>query len=298
MNPRIGFVGIGLMGHGMAKNLLAKGYPLTLRVHRNRANVQDLLDAGAVEVATNAQVAQAADIVFICVTGAPEVEEVVLGDHGLREGARAGLLIVDCSTSEPETTRRLRDQLAGVGVTFVDAPLARTPKEAEEGRLNTMVGADASVFARIEPVLRAFSENVFHVGPPGAGHVVKLLNNFVALSIAAASAEAFAAATKAGVGADKLHQVISAGAVNNGIFQALYKAFAGDLAGLRFGLDNARKDLRYYTHLAETVSMPSPVGDAVHQAFATASALGYGTRFVPSLVEAQEELLGIEILPR
>jgi 3-hydroxyisobutyrate dehydrogenase-like beta-hydroxyacid dehydrogenase len=298
MTPRIGFVGIGLMGHGMAKNLLAKGYPLTFRVHRNRSNIHDLLAAGAVEVQTDAQVAQASDVVFICVTGAPQVEDVVLGNHGLCEGARDGLVIVDCSTSAPETTTRLREQLAHAGVIFVDAPLTRTPKEAEEGRLNTMVGAAPEMFARLKPVLSTFCENVIHVGPPGAGHVVKLLNNFVALAIAAASAEAFAAATKAGVGADKLHEVISAGAVNNGIFQAMYKAYAGDLAGLKFALDNARKDLRYYTQLADALAVPSPVGDAVHQAFVTASALGFGERFVPSLIEAQEKLLGMKILPR
>lgn len=298
MTQRIGFIGIGLMGHGMAKNLLAKGFPLTIRVHRNRANVQDLLEAGAVEVATNALVAKQSDIVFLCVTGSPQVEEVVLGNHGLCEAARPGLIIVDCSTSEPESTRRIREALAPAGVEFVDAPLTRTPKEAEEGRLNTMVGADEETFAAIRPALAAFCENVFHVGPPGAGHTVKLLNNFIAMAIAAASAEAFAAAAKAGIGADKLAQVIGAGAVNNGIFQAMYRVFSGDMAGLRFALDNARKDVRYYTHLAETLGMPSPVGDAVHHAFAQAAALGLGARFVPALVEAQETLAGVKILPR
>lgn len=298
MTQRIGFIGIGLMGHGMAKNLLAKGFPLTLRVHRNRANVQDLLDAGATEVATNALVAKNADIVFLCVTGSPQVEEVVFGNHGLCEGAREGMIVVDCSTSEPDSTKRIREQLEPAGVKFVDAPLTRTPREAEEGRLNTMVGAEPATFAAIKPALEAFCENVFHVGPPGSGHIVKLLNNFIAMTIAAASAEAFAAATRAGVGADKLAQVIGAGAVNNGIFQAMYKTFSGDLAALKFALDNARKDVRYYTHLTEGLAMPSPIGDAVHQCFVQASALGFGASFVPSLVEAQEKLVGVKILPR
>ena len=298
MTQRIGFIGIGLMGHGMAKNLLAKGFPLTLRVHRNRANVQDLLDAGATEVATNALVAKNADIVFLCVTGSPQVDELVFGNHGLCEGAREGMIVVDCSTSEPDSTKRIREQLEPAGVKFVDAPLTRTPKEAEEGRLNTMVGADPATFAAIKPALDAFCENVFHVGPPGSGHIVKLLNNFIAMTIAAASAEAFAAATRAGVGADKLAQVIGAGAVNNGIFQAMYKTFSGDLAALKFALDNARKDVRYYTHLTEGLAMPSPIGDAVHQCFVQASALGFGASFVPSLVEAQEKLVGVKILPR
>ncbi|MDE2359017.1 MAG: NAD(P)-dependent oxidoreductase, partial [Betaproteobacteria bacterium] len=134
--PKIGFVGIGLMGHGIAKNLVAKGYPLVLKLHRNRAGAQDLLAAGATEAVSHAALARESDIVILCVTGAPEVEEVVLGAEGLASGAKAGLVIVDTSTSEPATTARIRDALAPKGVRFVDAPLARTPVEAELGRLN------------------------------------------------------------------------------------------------------------------------------------------------------------------
>ncbi|HVO90418.1 MAG TPA: NAD(P)-binding domain-containing protein, partial [Casimicrobiaceae bacterium] len=137
--PRIGFVGIGLMGHGIAKNLVSKGYPLTLRVHRNREAARDLLALGAKEVATNAEVARASDIVFLCVTGAPQVEEVVFGPEGLASAARPGMTIVDTSTSELGTTTRMRDALAAKQVRFIDAPLARTPVEAEAGRLNIMV---------------------------------------------------------------------------------------------------------------------------------------------------------------
>ncbi|MGC1819097.1 MAG: NAD(P)-binding domain-containing protein, partial [Casimicrobiaceae bacterium] len=120
--PKIGFVGIGLMGHGIAKNLVAKGYPLALKLHRNRANAKDLLAAGATETASHAALARESDIVVLCVTGAPEVEEVVFGADGLASGAKAGLVIVDTSTSEPATTARIRDALAPRGVRFVDAP--------------------------------------------------------------------------------------------------------------------------------------------------------------------------------
>lgn len=298
MVQRVGFVGIGWMGHGMAKNLLAKGFPLTFKAHRNRSNLADLLAGGAREAATHAEIAKASDIVFICVTGSPQVDEVVLGQNGLCEGAREGLIIVDCSTSEPAETMRIRGILGRAGVIYVDAPLTRTPKEAEEGRLNVMVGADNATFAMIKPVLAAFAENVFHVGPPGAGHVVKLLNNFLALSIAACTAEAFAAGAKAGVPADKLHAIVSAGGVNSGIFQAMYKAFSGDLNGLTFAIDNARKDLRYYTHLAESLPTTSFIGEAVHQSFIAACNAGYGAKFVASMLEAQEHLNNVKILPR
>ena len=295
----IGFIGAsGMMGHGIAKNLRAKGHALALTVHRNRERVADLLAAGASEAASPAVLAAACDIVFICVTGSPQVEAAVIGANGLLAGARAGLVIVDCSTSEPDSTTRLREQCAAAGVSFVDAPLARTPVEAELGKLNVMVGASDAQFAALEPVLKAFAENVIHVGAAGAGHTIKLLNNFIAQAICTATAEAFAVGQRAGVDLTKLVELISAGAVNSGIFQAMAKTLHGDLAGLKFELDNARKDLRYYTHLAESLNVPSLVGESVHQSLALASALGYGGKYVPSLVEAQERLTGAAIVRR
>lgn len=292
----IGFIGAsGLMGHGMAKNLLARGHALSITVHRQRERVADLLAAGAIEVASPPVLAGHSDIVFLCVTGSPEVEEAV---SGLLAGARPGLFIVDCSTSEPASTHRLRERCSAEGVVFIDAPLARSPVEAEAGRLNVMVGADAESFARIEPVLRCFAENVFHVGGPGTAHVVKLLNNFMAQAICTATAEAFAVGRRAGIDTLKLVEVVSAGAVNSGLFQAMAATLHGDLQGLRFELDNAKKDMRYYARLAEDLGVPTVVGAAVHQSLALASALGHGEKFVPSLVEAQEQLAQVKIVPR
>lgn len=296
---RIGFIGAsGLMGHGMAKNLLAKGRPLAITVNRNRERLADLLAAGAIEAPSPAALAAQCDLVFICVTGSPQVEAVVAGPDGLLSMKRPGLTLIDCSTSEPDSSAKLRDLAAAAGATFVDAPLARTPVEAEQGRLNVMVGADAETFARIEPVIRCFAENVFHVGGPGAGHIVKLLNNFIAQAICTATAEAFAVGQRAGIDLSKLVELVSAGAVNSGLFQAMAKTLSGDMAGLKFELDNARKDVRYYTHLAEGLSIPTVVGEAVHQSLALASALGHGRKYVPSLVEAQEQLTGARIVPR
>ena len=207
-------------------------------------------------------------------------------------------MIVDCSTSEPESTARLRELAATKGVTFVDAPLARTPVEAELGKLNVMVGASDATYAQLEPLMRCYAENVIHVGAPGAGHTIKLLNNFIAQAICTATAEAFAVGQRAGVDLRKLVELISAGAVNSGLFQAMAKTLNGDMAGLKFELDNARKDLRYYTHLAESLNVPSLVGESVHQSLALASALGYGEKYVPSLVEAQEQLTGAKIVGR
>ena len=299
-NARIGFVGVGLMGHGMAKNLIAKGFPVTLRLHRNRAIADDLLKAGAKEVSSYAALAEGSDIVIVCVTGAPQVREVVLGADGLASGARKGLVIIDTSTSEPSTTNEMRDLLAQKGVRFVDAPLARTPLEAEQGKLNIMVGADDATFAELKPVLSAFCENIIHAGPAGHGIILKLINNFMAQAICTATAEACAAAAKSGLSIAKLHAVISAGGVNSGLFQMLVGKMleSGDLSGLKFTLSNAAKDLRYYTHFTESMMIPSIIGEAVHQSLVTANALGFGDKYVPSLIEAQEKLAGVTIVPR
>jgi 3-hydroxyisobutyrate dehydrogenase-like beta-hydroxyacid dehydrogenase len=298
MAERIGLIGIGMMGHGIAKNLVTKGFALSFKAHRNRSTLGDLVDAGAKEVGSHAAVAQASDIVFICVTGSTQVEEIVYGDDGLLSAAREGLVIVDTSTAEPQSTERIRRDLAARGTRFIDAPMARTPKEAEEGRLNIMVGAEPDDFARIEPVLAAFCENIFHVGAPGTGHVLKLVNNMLAMSQAAAIAEAVAVAAKAGLPLQKLFDVVSAGGVNSGIFQMMVgRMLQGDLGGLKFSIANGRKDLRYYTHLAESLPVASFVAEAAHQSFVQAANLGLGDKFIASLFEAQERTSHVKIVP-
>jgi 3-hydroxyisobutyrate dehydrogenase-like beta-hydroxyacid dehydrogenase len=294
----IGFIGLGMMGHGIAKNLLKKGHALRFKAHRNRSTLQDLLDAGAVEVDTRAELAKA-DVVILCVTGSPQVEEIVYGADGLRAAARPGLVVIDTSTAEPASSTRIRHDFAAKGTTFIDAPLARTPKEAEEGRLNTMVGADAADFEALRPVFAAFCENIIHAGPPGHGHVLKLVNNMLAMSMAASIAEAMAAAAKAGLSLQKVFDVVSAGGVNSGIFQMMVgRMLQGDLSGLKFAIGNAQKDLRYYTHLTEALPTVSFMAEAAHQTFVQATNLGYGEKFIASLLEVQEKVSDVKIVPR
>jgi len=244
--------------------------------------------------------ARAADIVFICVTGSPQVEEIIYGAGGVMEAARPGLIVVDTSTAEPASTAKIRADLAAKGTKLVDAPLARTPKEAEEGKLNTMVGADAEDFKIVEPILKAFCENIFHVGPPGHGHVLKLVNNMMAMSFAASIAEAFAVAAKTGLDLNKLYDVISVGGVNCGIFQmmATKTLKEGDVTGFKFGISNAQKDLRYFTHLAEMLPVATFMAEATHQSFVQAVNLGFGDKLIASLFEAQEKINGVKIVPR
>ena len=299
MSQTIAFIGLGMMGHGMARNLLAKGFALRFRVHHNRANLADLLAAGAVECKSHRELVSGADALIICVTGSPQVEDIVGGADGLMAAVEPGLLVIDTSTVEPASAAQIRAAFAARGVAYVDAPLSRTPKEAEEGRLNTMVGASDADFARARPILAAFCENVIHVGPPGHGQVLKLISNMLAMTMAASIAEAMAAAAKAGLSLHKVYEVISAGGVNSGIFQAMLgRTLQGDLGGLKFAIGNAQKDLRYFTHMAEMLPTATFLAEAAHQSFVLASNLGYGDRFIASMFEAQEKLNNVTIVPR
>jgi 3-hydroxyisobutyrate dehydrogenase-like beta-hydroxyacid dehydrogenase len=291
---RIGFIGIGLMGHGMEKNLLAKGHALAFLAHRNRARLADLLALGASEARSPADLARAADVVILCVTGTPQVEANVYG--GLLEAARPGQVFIDCSTSIPESTDRIRADFEKKGARFVDAPLARTPLQAEEGKLNCMVGADDKTLAEIRPVLETFCENIFHVGGPGAGHKVKLVNNFLALGNAALICEALAACTKAGIDLDIFYKLISAGGANSAMFQMVVpKAIAGDHTGLMFTLANAKKDIGYYQAMLAGAPLAGAMGAALMQTLVQANALGLGDKFVPSLIEAHEKVNAIRV---
>lgn len=290
----VGFVGAsGLMGHGMAKNLIEKGFPLAYTV--NRTEPAGLADLGATRAADNVALGRDCDVVFVCVTAAQDVESVVSGPGGLLTDPRPGLIIVDSSTSEPSMTGSLAERCAAQDVRFVDAPLTRGPAEAEAGKLNVIIGSDAETLEQIRPLLAAFAENVIHAGPTGAGHTVKLLNNFIIQAQATALAEAFAVAARAGADPQTLVDVLSLGMANNGLLRIMERTLGGDYEGMVFELDNARKDVRYYTRLAGDLGHPVTVGDGVHEALGLASALGFGGEYVPSVVKAQEKLAGTPI---
>jgi 3-hydroxyisobutyrate dehydrogenase-like beta-hydroxyacid dehydrogenase len=292
-NKTIGFIGVGMMGHGMAKNLVEKGFATTVLGHRNRAPVEDLVKRGAKEAKDIAALLADSQIVFICVTGSPQVEDLVYRKGGILESAKAGQIVVDTSTSQPFSTLKIAADLKAKGVRFVDAPLTRTPVEAEQGRLNTMVGADEATFSEIEPALKAFCENIFHVGEVGAGHKIKLINNFAAIGQMALIAEALIACAKLGVDPKKYFQLVSTGAASSGIFQMLAgKAVEGDYTGMKFGLANALKDVRYYMQMAMEGAVSGPMAAATLTSLAQAVNLGFGgpEHLVGSLVPAQARI--------
>jgi 3-hydroxyisobutyrate dehydrogenase-like beta-hydroxyacid dehydrogenase len=289
---RVGYIGVGLMGHGAAKNILLKGWPLTIVGHRNREPVEDLVRQGATEAATPADAARSADVVFLCLPSSVEVERTVLSD-GLLEAMRPGMILVDSTTADPQSTRRLGEALAARGAAMVDAPVGRTPKEAEQGRLSTFLGGDPEHIARIRPIVDAYADTIIEAGPLGAGHTLKLVNNTISIGTCAVIAEALATAAKLGVDMRTLYDVVSAGGANSAMFQMMMPwVLEGDDSRLRGPLRIAGKDLRFFCKLADSVAAPVPVAAAIAQLLALVNAAGHRERFMPVLPGVLAEMAG------
>ena len=300
-NKKIGFIGVGMMGHGMAKNLVEKGFPTMVLGHKNHAPVEDLVKRGAKQAKDIAELVKASEIIVLCVTGSPQVEDLVYRKGGILESVAAGQIVVDTSTSQPGSTLKIAAELKAKGVRFVDAPLTRTPVEAEQGRLNTMVGADAATFREIEPVLKAFCENIFHIGEVGTGHKIKLINNCAAIGQMALIAEALTACAKLGVDPKKYFALVSSGAANSGIFQIMAgRAVEGDFSSMKFGLANALKDVRYYNQMAMEFGVAGAMAAATLQTLTQAVNLGFGgpEHLVASLVLAVAKLNNTTFPPK
>jgi 3-hydroxyisobutyrate dehydrogenase-like beta-hydroxyacid dehydrogenase len=284
--PTVGFIGVGLMGHGMAKNIVTKGHPLVVLGHRNREPVEHLKSLGAIEAKTARELAAQCDIVHLCVTGSPQVEANLRGADGVIASGRRGLIVIDCSTSNPVSTLALGAELDAAGMTLVDAPLSRTPVEAEAGTLDTMVGCDEATFKAIEPVLRCWAGNVVHLGPLGLGHKMKLVNNFVAMGYAALFSEALAIARKAGLTVEQFHSVIGSGRMRSGFYDTFIQwSLAGNENAHKFSISNAHKDMRYLASMANEIGAVNNLQTLVKNDFAAMEAAGDGNKYVPMLAD-------------
>ncbi len=291
---RIGFIGVGLMGHGMAGNIVDKGWPLTVMGHRNREPVENLKGRGAAEAGSPREVAERSDIVVLCVTGSPEVQAIVQGPDGLAAAGKP-LLIVDCSTSDPSVTIRLAAELAPAGITLIDAPLGRTPADAQAGTLDVMVGGAPEIVERVRPVLDAFAGRVTHTGPTGTGHTMKLLNNFLSMGYAALYSEALALGAKAGITPQLFDDVIRGSRMDCAFYQTFFKwVLDRDRNAHKFALRNGLKDMTYLASFANSVGLANPVGAAVRNSFALAVGTGHGDDYVPMLSDVIAELNGIK----
>lgn len=295
----VGFIGVGLMGQGMASNLLAKGFPLTVMAHRNRKPVEELVAAGAREAKTPRELAQNATIIFLCVTGSPQVEAVVNGPDGILAGAKPGTVVIDCSTSDPTETVRIAAELEAKGLHLADAPLGGTPAQAAQGQLSSMVGASPEVFARIKPAIEAWAAKVVHLGPVGDGHKMKLLNNFLSMGYAAIYAEALTLGQKIGITPQTFDSVVRGGRMECGFYQTFMKyVLERDRNAHQFTLVNALKDVRYLEQVANAAGVANPIGNAVKNSYASAVAQGKGEDYVPMLSDWIASQNGVSLVQK
>ena len=291
----VGLIGVGLMGHGIGKNILGKGFALNVMAHKNRTPIESLMAMGAKECASPAEIAKASDMVILCVTGTPQVEEAVYGAKGLSSALRDGLIIADCSTAEPASTIKIAAGLKAKGVHFVDTPMTRTPKEAEAGKLGLMIAGDKQALAKIRPVLDCFADTIVNAGEAGAAHQLKLLNNFLSIGHAAIAAEAITVAAKAGVDMVAFRDIVMAGGAASVMFGRLINVpLSDDDSSAKFAIKNARKDMRYYTNMTEQLPVASFMGESVHQLFVMAENMGFGDRFIPRMIDVFQKINGLK----
>jgi len=278
----VGLIGAGMMGHGMAANLLKHGHQVTVIAHRNRAPVEDLVAKGAREAKTLAEVAKA-EVILLCVTTSKVVEDTI---RQLKPQLRAGQIIMDAGTSAPAATKKLAHELEALGVAYADIPLTGGPEQAEQGVLGVLCGATDETFARINPLLACFATTIRHFGPPGSGHTAKLISNYLVTGMVALVAEAFGAARQATIDWKDLYEVMLNGSGNSGVLRKMVEpALKGDFDGYRFALANAAKDMGYYAELAEGLGCNSRLTESVAEVFARAVETGHGGRNVSHLLD-------------
>lgn len=280
---QIGFVGAGLMGHGMVVNLLKAGNEVTVIAHRNLAPIEDLVRRGARKVADLGELAKQADLIMICVSNSNVVQDVI---ESLKPHLRAGQIILDMGTSDPAVNRRLAAELGAQGVAFAEAPVMGGPAQAADGELGALVGAEPETLERIRPVLEALCASISHVGPVGAGQTAKLISNYLSIGTAALISDVFNVARKAGVEWDKLYAAMLTGSGNSVALRRMIEpALRGDFDGYAFTLANAHKDMGYYTALAGERGLRSGLADEVMAVYDKAIAAGHGEQRVSRLID-------------
>jgi 3-hydroxyisobutyrate dehydrogenase len=287
--PRLAFIGLGIMGQAMAMRLVEADYRLTV-YNRTRAKASPLLARGARAAATPAAAAAEADVVFICVTNTPDVKQVCTGPGGIIESARAGLVVVDHSTISPEATVALAADFAARGSLFLDAPVSGGDVGAQNGTLSIMVGGDGAAFERVEPVLRQMGQTITYCGPSGHGQLTKLVNQILVSVTNLAVCEALVFARKYGLNLEKTLAAVAGGAAGSWQLANLGpKMIEGDFRP-GFTISLQQKDLHLVLEAAERTHTSLAATSLVHQFFSAAQAAGHGKDGTQALYTVVDKL--------
>jgi 3-hydroxyisobutyrate dehydrogenase len=294
MTDHVGFIGLGLMGRPMARNLLRAGYPLTVW-NRSQPGIEEMVRDGASPASSPEDVARQSDVVITMVTDSPDVEKVALGPKGIIEGGHPGLVHIDMSTISPAVTRRIASRLAEKGIEMLDAPVSGGDTGAQAGTLSIMVGGKEETFQRCRPIFEVLGRTIVHCGPNGAGQTVKLCNQIVVALNNLAMCEALVFATKTGVDTRRMLEAVGAGAASSwALLNLAPRILARDFRP-GFKVAHQQKDLRLALETAEEQAIPLPGTSLVHQLFAAVEAEGLGVEGTQALVKALEKLAGAEV---
>lgn len=294
MAERVGFIGLGIMGGGMARNLLKNGFAVTVW-NRSADKVTPILEAGASAGDSPADVAAKSDIVITCVSDTPDVEAVILGENGVIHGLKAGGLVIDMSTISPKATREIAARLSERGIAMLDAPISGGSEGAARGTLSIMVGGDAALFERALPVFQAMGKTITHVGGQGDGQMVKLVNQILVVVNMLAVGEALLFAQAGGLDLEKTLNAVAGGAAGSWMLsnrgsQAIKRDWRPG-----FTIDLQQKDLRLALEAASELGIPVLATSMVSNLYRTLQARGLGSEGNHALVKALEALAGIEI---
>ena len=294
MNKTIGFIGLGIMGQGMSHNLLQAGFQLSVW-NRTKSKTDALVKLGANAAATPCEVAANCDIIIICVSDTPDVQEVILREDGVLAGAKAGSLVIDCSTISPQVTRDIAAQLQYKNVGMLDAPISGGSEGAANGTLSIMVGGKEEDFERALPVLQAMGKSITHVGDSGAGQMVKLVNQVLVVGNGLAMCEALILAQAGGLDLEKAYNAVKDGAAGSWMFSNRANQIIERDFRPGFMIDLQQKDLRLVLEAADELGAPLPGTAMIFQFYRTLQQMGLGEEGNHGLIKALENLAGFEV---
>ena len=289
---KVGFIGLGLMGRAMVECLQKADYDVIVLGNRDRTGIEAALARGATEAANAREVAEASDIVMICVGTSDHVEANVYGDNGILAGVKSGQVVIDFGTSLPASTLKIGADMEAKGATYLDAPIGRTPAHAVDGLLNLMCSGDKAAFDRVKPVLDVMGENVFHLGKLGSGHTIKLINNYFGMTTACAMSEAFATADAAGIDRQQLFEVMAAGPLRSGMMEFVRNYAVDGDQNLAFSIANASKDVGYYRQMTKDMNLNSKMSACAGDALKAATEGGDGDKMVSQMVDWMSKSMG------
>lgn len=294
MAERVGFIGMGIMGRGMARNIVQAGFELRVW-NRTASRAEEVVQAGAIAAASPAELAANSDMIITCVSDTPDVEAVILGENGVIHGANAGALVIDMSTISPQATRDIAAKLGERGIAMLDAPVSGGSEGAARGTLSIMVGGDAAQVERAMPVFRAMGKTITHVGGPGDGQMVKLVNQILVVGNTLAMSEALLFAQAGGLNLEKTLQAVAGGAAGSWMLSNRGPQILARDWRPGFTIDLQQKDVRLALEAADQLGAPTLATSLIFNLYRTLQRAGLGAEGNHALIKALERLSGFEV---